>query len=94
MLLAVASRETNIQDIVGDRGHGRAVPNRRPLPRRRHRRWRDPQARLARQGRGKDQAEGDTFKSIEGNTNDDGSYEGYEVCARVRGYAGIDFIVM
>jgi peptidoglycan hydrolase-like protein with peptidoglycan-binding domain len=40
------------------------------------------------------EADGDTFKSIEGNTNDDGSYEGYEVCARVRGYAGIDFVVM
>jgi peptidoglycan hydrolase-like protein with peptidoglycan-binding domain len=39
-------------------------------------------------------AAADTFKTIEGNTNDDGSYEGYEVCARVRGYAGIDFVVM
>jgi peptidoglycan hydrolase-like protein with peptidoglycan-binding domain len=39
------------------------------------------------------QAGPDTFKTIEGNTNDDGSAEGYEVCARVRGYAGIDFIV-
>ena len=34
-----------------------------------------------------------TFRTIEGNTNDDGSYEGYEVCARVRAYAGMDFIV-
>ena len=40
------------------------------------------------------QADGDTFKSIEGNTNDDGSFEGYEVCARVHGYPNIDFIVM
>jgi peptidoglycan hydrolase-like protein with peptidoglycan-binding domain len=39
-------------------------------------------------------ADAETFKTIEGNTNDDGSYEGYEVCARVRGYVGIDFIVM
>ena len=39
------------------------------------------------------QAGPDTFKTIEGNTNDDGSAEGYEVCARVRGYTGIDFIV-
>jgi len=39
------------------------------------------------------QAGPDTFKTIEGNTNDDGSAEGYEVCARVRGYASIDFIV-
>jgi len=39
-------------------------------------------------------ADGDTFKTIEGNTNDDGSFEGYEVCARVRGYPNIDFIVM
>ena len=40
------------------------------------------------------EADGDTFKTIEGNTNDDGSFEGYEVCARVRGYPNIDFIVM
>ncbi len=40
------------------------------------------------------EADGDTFKSIEGNTNDDGSFEGYEVCARERGYPNIDFIVM
>jgi hypothetical protein len=39
-------------------------------------------------------AAADTFKTIEGNTNDDGSYEGYEVRVRVRGYAGIDFVVM
>ncbi len=40
------------------------------------------------------QAEADTFKSIEGNTNDDGSAEGVEVCARVRGYRGLDFIII
>jgi hypothetical protein len=28
---------------------------------------------------------GDTFKSIEGNTNDEASAEGFEVCARVHG---------
>lgn len=33
-----------------------------------------------------------TFKTIEGNTNDDGSREGYEVCARTRGYNRMDFI--
>lgn len=37
-------------------------------------------------------ASGDTFKTIEGNTNDDGSREGYEVCARTRGYNKMDFI--
>jgi hypothetical protein len=37
-------------------------------------------------------ASGETFKSIEGNTNDDGSREGYEVCARTRGYSNMDFI--
>ena len=40
------------------------------------------------------QADLDTFKSIEGNTNDDGSAEGLEVCARVHGYRGLDFIVI
>jgi hypothetical protein len=35
---------------------------------------------------------GDHFKSIEGNTNDEGSREGYEVCARTRGYDRKDFI--
>jgi peptidoglycan hydrolase-like protein with peptidoglycan-binding domain len=39
-------------------------------------------------------AETDTFKSIEGNTNDEGSAEGFEVCARVHGYRGLDFIVI
>jgi hypothetical protein len=34
----------------------------------------------------------ETFKTIEGNTNDDGSREGYEVCARTRGYGSMDFI--
>lgn len=33
------------------------------------------------------------FETLEGNTNDDGSHEGYEVCARARGYGGKDFIV-
>ena len=36
----------------------------------------------------------DTFQSIEGNTNDDGCCEGYEVCARMRGYKNIDFILI
>jgi peptidoglycan hydrolase-like protein with peptidoglycan-binding domain len=40
------------------------------------------------------QAETDTFGSIEGNTNDDGSAEGFEVCARVHGYRGLDFVVI
>jgi hypothetical protein len=35
----------------------------------------------------------DAFDTIEGNTNDGGSREGYEVCARTRGYNGKDFIV-
>lgn len=36
----------------------------------------------------------ETFDTIEGNTNDDGSREGYEVAARVRAWrAGIDFVV-
>jgi peptidoglycan hydrolase-like protein with peptidoglycan-binding domain len=33
------------------------------------------------------------FCTIEGNTNDEGSREGYEVCARTRGYTRMDFIV-
>lgn len=32
------------------------------------------------------------FRTIEGNTNDDGSREGFEVCARTRGYSRMDFI--
>jgi len=38
-----------------------------------------------------------TFETIEGNTNDDGSREGYEVCARVRAFNPahpVDFILM
>lgn len=34
----------------------------------------------------------ETFKTIEGNTNDNSSREGYEVCGRTRSYAKIDFI--
>jgi peptidoglycan hydrolase-like protein with peptidoglycan-binding domain len=36
----------------------------------------------------------DAFSTIEGNTNDDGSAEGYEVCARTRGYGGMDFALV
>lgn len=34
-----------------------------------------------------------SFETIEGNTNDDGSREGFEVCAQSRGYKNKDFIV-
>jgi hypothetical protein len=33
-----------------------------------------------------------SVQTIEGNTNDEGSREGYEVCARTRGYDRLDFI--
>ncbi|HEY6155914.1 MAG TPA: peptidoglycan-binding domain-containing protein [Gemmatimonadales bacterium] len=39
-------------------------------------------------------AQAEVFQTIEGNTNDDGSREGYEVCQRVRGYASKDFILI
>ena len=34
------------------------------------------------------------FTTIEGNTNDEGSREGYEVCRRMRGYAKKDFVLI
>jgi hypothetical protein len=34
------------------------------------------------------------FQAIEGNTNDEGSREGYEVCKRTRGYEKKDFIII
>lgn len=34
------------------------------------------------------------FRTIEGNSNDAGTHEGYEVCSNSRGYAGKDFIVL
>lgn len=34
------------------------------------------------------------FSTVEGNTNDDGDREGYEVCARSRGYSKKDFILL
>ncbi|MEP0873833.1 peptidoglycan-binding protein [Trichocoleus desertorum AS-A10] len=34
------------------------------------------------------------FDTIEGNTNDEGSREGYEVCTQSRGYTGKDFILL
>jgi hypothetical protein len=37
-------------------------------------------------------AQRDTFETIEGNTNDAGDREGYEVCRRIRSYASKDFI--
>ena len=40
------------------------------------------------------QADADTFKSIEGKQNDEGSAEGFEVCSRVHGYQGLDFIII
>jgi len=36
----------------------------------------------------------ESFRTIEGNTNDDGSREGYEVCARSRAYGKTDFILI
>lgn len=36
----------------------------------------------------------DTFATIEGNTNDEGSREGYEVCSRTRGYPDKDFVLL
>jgi hypothetical protein len=39
-------------------------------------------------------AEPDAFHTIEGNTNDDGSREGFEVCERVRAYDGKDFVIV
>lgn len=38
--------------------------------------------------------EGDVLRTIEGNTNDDGDREGYEVCARVRGFDRKDFVLI
>lgn len=38
--------------------------------------------------------EKDVFHTIEGNTNDAGEREGYEVCARIRGFGSKDFIVV
>jgi len=34
------------------------------------------------------------FDTIEGNTNDDGHHEGYEVCSRSRGYANKDYVLV
>lgn len=34
----------------------------------------------------------ESFDTIEGNTNDNGDREGFEVCRRVRGYKNMDFI--
>ncbi len=36
---------------------------------------------------------GDTFVTIEGNTNDEGHREGYEVCRRTRTFPGRDFVL-
>lgn len=33
-----------------------------------------------------------SFATNEGNTNDEGSREGYEYCARIRGYGNVDFV--
>ena len=38
--------------------------------------------------------EGDTFTGIEGNTNDGGSAEGYEVCRRTRTVMGKDYLIV
>ena len=39
-------------------------------------------------------ADAGSFATIEGNTNDDGHREGFEVCARHRGYGSKDFIML
>ena len=40
------------------------------------------------------QAGGDAFRTIEGNTNTDGSRNGFEVIARSRSYRSVDFILL
>lgn len=40
------------------------------------------------------EAGAETFSTVEGNTNDAGDREGYEVCARTRGYAAKDFVLL
>lgn len=40
------------------------------------------------------QVDGDVFQTIEGNTNDCGDREGYEVCRRMRGFERKDFVVI
>lgn len=40
------------------------------------------------------EANEEVFMTIEGNTNDEGSREGYEVCQRIRGYGKKDFIII
>ena len=40
------------------------------------------------------QVQVETIQTIEGNTNDQGSSEGYEVCQRVRPYGARDFILI
>ena len=39
-------------------------------------------------------AAAEAFQTIEGNTNDEGSREGYEVCARTRGFKKKDFVTL
>ena len=39
-------------------------------------------------------AEDQIIHTIEGNTNDEGSREGYEVCKRIRGYKNKDYILI
>ncbi len=39
-------------------------------------------------------AKNEVFLTIEGNTNDEGNREGYEVCSRIRGYKNKDFILV
>ena len=40
------------------------------------------------------EAKENSFTTVEGNTNDDGHRNGYEVCSRSRGYGKKDFIVL
>jgi len=39
-------------------------------------------------------AHADSIETIEGNINNEGSREGYEVCRRFRGYGKKDFILL
>jgi hypothetical protein len=40
------------------------------------------------------QVKDEVFLSVEGNTNDEGSHDGYEVCRRIRGYKNKDFVLL
>jgi len=83
--LAASAKEKGRFLFGSDQGRGRVAPGALFLSRRTSTDWTHTGIVVS--------ADVETLETIEGNTNDAGDREGYEVCRRIRGYEDKDFVL-